>query len=162
MNAPLRVLLDTNIYDLLVSSEKNLVEKIISSEKVVVYGCKVIRNELRDTPTGELVNGKRLRNELLNAYDLVVKQHDLQSIDLANYLALEYLKEYKGNASREKLLNDFLIIAIASIKGIDIVCTQDNKTMASTSAKRTYEKVNKNNYIKSPDIISFEYFKKIV
>lgn len=159
---PLRLMLDTNIYGHLVSEERDLVPKINESEKVVVYGCKVVRDELRDTPKEEKIENRKLRIELLTTYDALVGKHDLPSSELAEYLATEYLKEYKGNAPAHKILNDFRIVAIASLKRLPIVCTNDNKTMASDSAIKAYGEVNPRNNLEDVKFISLNRFKDLI
>ncbi|MDO8633787.1 MAG: hypothetical protein Q7K34_00680 [archaeon] len=134
----------------------------MNSKNISVYGCKVIRDELRDTPLYKKIKNKKVRILLLNAYDRLVKKHDLQVSDLANYLTIEYLKEYKGGTSREKLYSDFLIVSIASLKEIDIICTNDGKTMCSAKSKKCCEKVNQKNGLKTSIFISFEEFRKMI
>jgi len=158
----LRVMLDTNIYGHLVLEERHLVPKIYQSEKVIVYGCKLVRNELRDTPKKEKIENKKLRIELLNTYDALVGKHDLETSELAEYFVTEYLKNYKGNASARKIFADFLIVAVASLKRILIVCPNDNKTMASKNAKQSYKIVNLANNLEKVIFITLADFKKLL
>ena len=60
------------------------------------------------------------------------------------------------------IMNDFVIVAVASLKSLDIVCTEDNKTMASTFAKKAYKIVNQSNGLEIPAFIGFIEFKKLV
>ena len=80
--------------------------------------------------------------------------------DLAHYLAQNYLKTYGGHVSKETLFNDFLIVAVASLKSLDLVCTQDTKTMASEHAQKAYFAINKKNGLRTPEFILLEDFKK--
>ncbi|MDO8538047.1 MAG: hypothetical protein Q7S21_04130 [archaeon] len=91
-----------------------------------------------------------------------MKKHDLPVGEIAYQLALQYLKEYKGNANKSKIFNDFLIVAVASLKNLPIVCTEDNKTMASNPALKAYKIVNKRNSLNVPEFIGFDKFKKLL
>ncbi|VVB98987.1 Uncharacterised protein [uncultured archaeon] len=132
-NDKLRVMFDTNIYDLL-AIEEGLTSKIVNCRKIVVYGCKPVRDELRETPAKKAVGTKSLRALLLNNYDLVIGKHNLIATELAGYLANEYLKQYNGNAPAKKIFKDFLIVAISSLKKLPVVCTNDEATMSSEEA----------------------------
>ena len=158
-----RVLLDTNVYDVLIEEgARALVEKIIKEKPVVIYGTKLIRDELRNTPKGIKVGNKSLRMLLLNMYDLLVGKHSIEETDLTHFLALEYLKEYKGGSSKTKMLNDCVIVASATLKELDIICSNDKKTMLSKQARKAYEKVNKANDLKTPKFIVYEKFKGMI
>lgn len=159
---PVRVLIDTNVYDFLATVNPEFVLKIIASKHIKVYGCRVIRNELRNTPVYKMTGSKKLRVQMLNTYDLLAGKHDLPVSDLATFLASEYLNSFTGNLSREKLLNDFLIVAVASLKGLDIICTGDEKTMASNNAKEAYKKVNQKNALRTPKFIQLEELKNLL
>ena len=62
---PLRVLLDTNVYGLLATVEPGLVLRIHESNQVRVYGCAVVRKELRETPSHVKIQGAKLRVKML-------------------------------------------------------------------------------------------------
>jgi|SRR3989344_2275007 len=162
MASPLRVMFDTNIFGLLVADERFLIPKIAKAVNVIVYGCKVVRDELRDTPRSQKIANKNLRIELLNTYDLLVGVHDLQGGDLAQFLAEEYLKEYQGGVPRRKIFADFQIVAIASLKRLPVVCTEDNRTMASKEAIRVFGKVNSRNNLEEVRFIGLTEFKRLI
>lgn len=158
----LRVLLDTNIYGLLASSEADLVSEIVASQKIVVYGCSVVRKELRETPSSKMVGSKKLRMQMLNVYDLLVGKHDIPVSGLAEYLANAYLEAYSGSTARDSLKNDFFVVAISSLKGLDIVCTEDSKTMASAEARRSFAKINDDNGLRTPNFIGLPELKSLL
>lgn len=162
MSQPLRVMLDTNVYEFLATVEAELIPKIIVSEKVKVYGCRLVRRQLRDTPKNKMAGTIKLRINMLSVYDLLVKHRDIEAGSLANYLATEYLAGYAGNISAQEMASDFLIVAICAIKGLDIVCTHDFRTMASDAAKKTYERVNNANSLKTPRFIKLEELKRLI
>ena len=162
MPLPSKVMLDTNVYDKITLKDEQLIPEIISSQKITVYGCRVIREELRGIPKGEKVGSKNLRVMLLRTYDLLVKKHDLPVEDIAEYVAKEYTVEYLGNKPKRDLYQDFLIVAVASLKDLDIVCTDDKKTMSSEDAIKAYKNVNERNGLRTPQFIPYISFKKLV
>ena len=66
-----RIILDTNIYGLIVEDpNRDIVRYGIEKKKVViVYNLPLIRKELRDTPRYIRFEGENLRNYLLIIYD---------------------------------------------------------------------------------------------
>ena len=152
-------MLDTCVFELLALDE-NLFSKFDKSTAVSFYGCKVIREQLRDTPMSKTAGGKKIRVLMLTVYDKLIGKHILPVSDLASYLAIQYLNEYKGNQSREKLLDDFIIVAVASIEKLDIVCTDDRRTMASKDAITSYKKVNSKNGLRTPNILTLKEIEK--
>ena len=162
MSTQSKVMLDTNVYDKIALKDEQLIPEIISSQKITVYGCRVIREELRAIPKGEKVGSRNLRVMLLRTCDLLVKKHDLPVEDIAEYVAKEYTAEYSGNKPKKDLYSDFLIVAVASLKDLDIVCTDDSKTMSSTDTVEAYKKVNERNGLRTPQFIPYASFKKLV
>ena len=119
--------MDTSIYGLFAESESlDLVEKIGSSDKVIVYGFNLVRKELRFTPKTIVKDGKKLRNILLGYYDFITEGHFLPFTRLLEVLAEEYLKNYSGGISKAKLKPDFSIVACATLNGLDILVSADN------------------------------------
>lgn len=160
---PLRVLLDTNVYGVLAEgASPELLEKIGSSEKIAVYGFSAVRKELRDTPKGYRVGSKSLRNLLLNYYDSLVKKHSLPLTRLIEVLSQEYLSNYKGGTSKKKLKADFLIVACASIHGLDVLVSNDERTMFSKKAVEAYQKTNEENGLRTPKFYSVEQLKRLL
>ena len=162
MPAPKKVMLDTNVYDKISLLDEDLIPRIVASGSVIVYGCRVIRQELRAVPRQEKAGSRKLRLVLLSAYDLLVKAHDLPVEEIAESAAREYLKEYSGKKPKKDLYSDFLIVAVASLRQLDIVCTDDNRTMASWDAVSAFRKVNQRNGLRTPEFISYEKFKGLI
>ncbi len=164
--ARLRLLLDTNIYGFVIEFDLDLVEKITSGNKVIIYGNSVIRNELRETPKGKRTAGKySSRVMLLNNFDLIVGKHFIQVTKKIEALAEEYFKEFKNNKgvqSWHEIKNDFLIVASATLKNLDIVVSEDKRTMLSKKAMDSYKVVNGKHLIRTPTFFDYENFKKIV
>lgn len=153
---------DTSVFELLATVEREFTLKIVASNSLKVFGCSAVRKELRETPRHLKVKNKRLRVRMLSTYDLLVSRNELPITDLTEFLAKDYIKEYKGNVSRKKLWTDFLIVATASLKNLDIVCTHDNTTMASTQAIKAYQKINEANTLRTPKFIELIELKSMV
>ncbi len=162
----LRVLLDTNIYGYVIESDLDLVQGIAGCSKIVVYGNNVIRMELRETPKEKKTDAMRgYRMLLLNNFDLIVGKHMLPITKETEELAKEYFKEFKRNRgiqNWQKIKNDFLIVACAALKNLDIVVSEDNKTMLSKKAVDSYQVVNGRLLLRTPTFIGYKNFKEIV
>jgi len=159
----LRILLDTNVYGVLVEKDKLvLVEQILKTSKVAIYGCKLIRDELRETPAWKSAEGKKLRNTMLQTYDVLVGKHLIQMTPAITRLATEYTRAYKGNVSVSRMLADFLIVSAATIKGLDIVCSEDDRTMKSRKAIQAYKQINKENGLGTPNFIGLKEFEAML
>ena len=159
------ILLDTNIYGLIVVDyDRNEVRNSIENKKeVIIYGLSLIRKELRDTPKNIRLVGSSLRNSLLSIYDEITKDHILKlTIDIEE-LADSYFNVYKeigGYASKDDIIKDLIIIACASLNSLDIVVSNDNKTMLSEKAIKSYKIVNELKKIRIPRFLDYEEFKK--
>ena len=161
-----RVILDTNIYGLIV--EKEHVEEVKELSRIrrdiVIYGFDIIRHELRNVSKNTFFRGHKLRVILLNLYDRMVKNHALQKTRLVENLASDYYSTYIklfGYMPKERMFNDFLIVACASINELDIVVSEDNKTMLSEYAIKTYDTVNSLRTHKTPKFIRYEEFRRL-
>ena len=160
-----RVIFDTNIYGIIViDTQRDKVRNKIEKEKAaVVYGFQLIRKELRETPRSIRVQGENLRNYLLRIYDELTKNHELKFLNECDNLADSYFvvyKELKGFASKNEILKDFLIFACASLNSLDIVVSNDKKTMLSEQALKSYKIVNQIKNIRMPRFLDYEEFKK--
>jgi len=161
-----RLLLDTNIYGLLMADKDfHLLHTKIENikEDLKIYGFSIIRSELKQAPK-ETIQGVNIRASLLRAYSsFIVKEYELQD-DLKG-IAEDYHKtylEFGGSLPKDKLFNDFLIVACSSVKDISVVVSEDNATLASEIAKKAYRAVNKKRNIAFPNFTGYEDFKKIV
>ena len=161
------VILDTNSYGLLAKDVNRfkIVEKIKTNSKLIVYGFKIIRNELRDTPKSLRVQKKGLRIDLLNLYDGIVEEHILEFNSNVQQMAGSYYKAYRefgGIKPREEILNDFSIVSAATIYNLDIIISNDDKTMLNESALRAYKLINSVIDKRTPKFISYEDFKRLL
>ncbi|MBU1622272.1 MAG: hypothetical protein KKH52_00110 [Nanoarchaeota archaeon] len=158
-----RLLLDTNIYGLIVvDPERKEVHSVIHSKKDIhLYGFEIVRKELRSTKRTANIN---LRIDLLRVYDDLVDRSYELTVEMKK-LADQYYELYSqigGTQSKDKMLNDFLIIACASLKNLDLVVSNDLRTMLSDWAIKAYIAVNRINNIKLPKHINYEEFKNVI
>ena len=144
----LRVIFDTNIYGLLAIEEKiDLIRRRISKDSdFVVYGFNPIRKELRDTPKYERLKGLNKRNLLLGLYDELTKGRYLKDSIQINRLALKFYNAYRefGGIRNWKDTNidvDFTIVACASFYKLDVVVSDDSKTMLGKAARKAYRHI---------------------
>lgn len=161
----LRIILDSNIYGKIIEErlEEDIMEKsMIHKQKLIIYGLKIIRKELREAPK-HTKDRRSLRLALLNLYDNLTLGHELEIKPLANNLAVLYYKEYRkngGSVSWKSIKTDMLIVAEATISELDIIVSEDNKTMLSHPAKNAYYSVNKDHNFITPNFIGYGEFKR--
>ncbi|MBI2660459.1 hypothetical protein HYX07_04825 [Candidatus Woesearchaeota archaeon] len=162
-----RELLDSNIYGKIVEKmEMDFVLNNLPKSNIIVYGSDVIRKELRDTPKEKIMiteNKKaKIRILLLNIYDFMVKNHQLKTTEAVKELADTYYTAYKkfnGLKPKENIINDFLIVSTATLNKLDVVYSEDNKTMLGKEALKSYELVNSIKKLNTPKFKSYEEFK---
>lgn len=162
-----KVLLDTSVYGRIIEKEEGELFKELVKDKIIVYGNKLIRKELRETPKKiKILEKEKLRNlriYLLTLYDELVKDHSFEITNDMLNLAENYYVTYKelgGNRAKESIFNDFAIIACASIRKIDIVVSEDEKSMLGREAIRAYKLVNKIRKERIPNFINYERLKQ--
>lgn len=160
MKEQLRAMLDTNTYEILYKKDLQQILNLIESNCLIVYGCKVIRNELRNIPKTLSIEGKSYRQIMLAIYDKLTKNHDYPVESLAETLAHEYWKAYKGGVPKRKIFPDFLIVAISTIHRLDIIVSEDEKTMKSRPAINAYTQVNSQKELQTPRFIKIEELAK--
>ncbi|MCH8004463.1 MAG: hypothetical protein IH934_07595 [Nanoarchaeota archaeon] len=160
-----RIILDTSVYGRLVSDKITLqnIEEKRESHRIVIYGTTIVRQELRGTPKHVTLEGKKLRILLLNIYDSLVTRHNLEFNKLIRTLSNDYFKAYRkedGSLSNQEINNDLVIVATATIYNLDIIVSDDERSMLSDKAIRAYKKVNKEYGIKNPIFKKFNNFKE--
>lgn len=93
-----RIIFDTSAYGELVINPDivRLLRKIVELKGIVVYGTKLIRKELRDTPKDKRLKEGKLRLLMLELYDSLVSKakRELKITDLIEIVAEEYFLEY--------------------------------------------------------------------
>tara|TARA_Y100000310_G_scaffold308106_1_gene350871 strand:- start:459 stop:938 length:480 start_codon:yes stop_codon:yes gene_type:complete len=155
----LKWILDTNIYGELVEEEHN--EKLVAKlekEKIngniVIHNFKVIRNELREAKA----------MNVLEIYDKLTANTIHLSDKKVEEIAEAYFKKYKENGGiqekTQNFMNDMRIIAFASLKGTDVICSNDKKAFHNNLAKRTYVEINGKLLLRPPYFINLEELRK--
>lgn len=148
------VLLDTNIYGKISEDTQQgpqLIERISADPAFVVLNFRLIRNELRRAP------------RLLPIYDKLVSHRVIDDSTAITRLAEAYFVEYKSNDGKQgkkKMLNDFKIVACAALKGCDIVCSDDNRTLKHFVAVNAYRLVNLSRKLRTPTFYSYDELKR--
>jgi rRNA-processing protein FCF1 len=135
-----KVMLDTSVYGELIK-EVSIANAIIAlvPKKYVIYGTKIIRSELRDIAKEARIEGRSKRNLLLQLYDSFVRQDHLQN-----------------------MINDLRIVACASFHNLDIVVSNDEKSMLSEDALPAYAAVCKEFRLRVPKFILYRKFKEMI
>lgn len=156
----LRVIFDTNIYGKLAFEPDGpeLEEKIRNEKEFLVYGYAPIRTEIRNIPkTTKLSQRNRLL--LLQLYDKLTGNHLLPNSAKVNHIAKKYYDYYRilgGGYSWETSIRiDFMIVACASIHGLDVIYSADNKTMSNKIAIKTYHHINSNENLRTPQFLNY-------
>ena len=187
-------ILDTNVYGelLIEKGSMKIIKKIQRDKTLYLYGITIIEHELQDVPTDKKIKGKIFKNFVLSVYKSLIDS-EITSSPITNYLASEYYKKYvelrksgkyykvvkdkELKYDKKDLKVDFEIIAIASLKGVDIVVSADKtrknrrflvsqkslisvRTMLSRLATETYKIVNKINGLRTPKLIDYFEFRK--
>jgi len=157
--AQLRALLDTCIFGIIFKdAEKDKVADLLikSRHLFYVYAYKPIRIEIRK-------NTHESRALLLKLYDSITKNELKHTQEIEN-IAIEYYQELKSNFPKrtrtfETIQIDLRIVAAAALNNLDIICTQDKKSMSSDNFKRAYDIVNTRRTLRTPNFISYEELK---
>ncbi|MBS3169284.1 hypothetical protein J4210_02265 [Candidatus Woesearchaeota archaeon] len=163
-----RLLLDTNIYgEIIIDRELDL---LISSYRKnhhnLIYGFSFIRKELRATPKTKKYGPRNLRVALLSLYDLIVGKHSLVVDETKlKSIAEKYYGMYRelgGSFGKEELMSDFIIVACASLKKMDIVVSEDDSTMLSELSLKAYSLVNKVLTLENPEFYGYVKLKELL
>ncbi len=165
-----RVLLDTNVYEHILRhfGEAEL-QRLFEQDLMVFYGTAIVRKELRGiSATLKIAVDRRLRSlriVLLNLYDALNGEHVYGITPEMELLAEKYFVAYRmagGIKSKDEILADFIIVACAASKNLDIVISEDAKTLLSKNALSAYRLVNELDAKRTPEFISFEEFKELL
>ena len=158
-----RIILDTSVYGRLIEDEK-IINSVINKipNVFVIYGSEIIRKEIRDTPKYIRHLGRNLRIMLLNLYTILIREHELKHNKIIETLSSEYFKEYAkqgGSFSNKVMKNDFTIIATATIHKLDIVVSDDERSMLSKPAILAFKIMNKKYGLENPEFVTYRKFK---
>lgn len=164
-----KILLDTSVYGKLVEDNfmvPLLLEKKKSNE-LIFYGLSIIRNELRAIPKTlfNKAKDKKIRMYSLLFYDnLITKNnHNLKMNFFIDKLSSWYFQEYKrigGSFGKNEMKIDFLIVACATLYHLDILVSDDKRTMLSDAAIKAYSIVNKEQGFQNPVYLHYDAFRE--
>ncbi len=167
----MRVIFDTNIYGLLATEPDGLElqERIQSEKDFIVYGYAPIRRELRNISTTSKLS-RRNRLFLLHLYDAITGSRLLPNSTAVNHLAKKYYDYYLhlggGYAWETSIRIDFLLVACASMHQLDVVYSNDAKTLMNKTALKTYAHINRKENKPTPRFVKYEEliekFRKLV
>jgi len=170
-------ILDTNVYgEILIEKDSSkIIKKIERDKSLCIYGIDLIEHELHDVPTDKKIKGKIFRDIVLSTYKSLIDA-ELMFSPIAKYLASQYYKKYvelRKSGKYYKIVEDkelkydegdlkvdFEIIAVASLKRVDVVVSADKRTMLSKIATETYSIVNKLNGLRTPELVDYFKFRK--
>ena len=151
------VLFDTNIYGRIAEdNEESSVELVTEiakdRENFVIHNFKVIRDELRKAP------------KILNLYDKLTCNTLIPLTKEIDNLAHLYFKEYRKNGgiqgNSNNFMNDLRIVACASIKGFNLVFSDDNKSMHNVIAIKSYQDINLKRNLRTPTFYKYQDLKR--
>jgi len=160
-------MLDTNIYIRLVKDASfgaKITERLLTDDKYLIYGFEAINQELKNIPEKiKIGDGRSFREELLNLYFKLTKGEHIEETEEIKELANKYYEEYKiakRNIKKEDIINDFKIIACASIKKFEIIVSEDEKSMKDKIAREIYKRVNFELGYRTPTFYTYENIRK--
>ena len=153
----MRLLCDTSIYgEMIKEPEVDKIPEIIkNADKFKIYGFDLIRKELR--------GNSKVRSRLTGLYSQLTNGIDYPENKKTEELADEYYSRFRksgGTSPKQKIINDFKIIACASIYDIDVVVSEDAKTMLGPLSKKAYGIVNAANRLRTPVFWKYPRFKE--
>lgn len=157
----LRVLFDTNIFGHLLDEPDagEIEDEIIAEKDFIVYDYRPIRKEIRDIPTTSPLS-KRTRNLLLVMYDRITGSHSLKNSERVLNLAQQYHGHYQKLGGiygwHTSIKVDFMIVACASLHGLDLVYSNDNKTLLSDKAQEAYDHISLKENLRTPKFLRYE------
>ncbi|MBI2572540.1 PIN domain-containing protein [Candidatus Woesearchaeota archaeon] len=157
----LRVLFDTNIYgNLLEEPDADEIEQRIQDEKdFVVYHFPLIRQEIRNIPR-ITKSSRKARISLLEMYDHITKGHYVRNSIEITRLAKKYYDHYRNLGGTygwdTNIRIDFIIVACASFYELDIVYSNDQRTMLSKDSLKSYHHINLNENRPTPHFLKYD------
>lgn len=147
-------ILDTNIYGRFIEEKQEglaLANKIKQDPNFLIHNFKLIRNELRGAP------------KMLTIYNELVANRVIEETKQIDDLARQYFDFYKANngvQGQKKILNDFKIVACATILNCDLVVTEDQRTLLNPISIKAYRYINLKNNKRVPTFYRYNDLKR--
>ena len=160
----LKVIFDTNIYGHLLKEPDaiELEKKITNDKEFKVYGYKPIRKEIQNIPKVTKLS-KQTRVLLLSLYDRITGKHFLEHSIAITHLAKKYYDYYRNLGGiygwHTSIRIDFMIVACASFRGLDIVYSADNKTLFNRTSLKSYQHINLKENLRTPNLLKYSDLK---
>jgi len=143
----------------------DLVMNNIAKSGIVVYSCDIIKKELRKMSKERITisygKKRKLRSLILGLYHSLVKRNlpvTEEILDTAGLYHSTYMK-LGGMISGDKIMNDFIIVSLASSNNLDIVYSDDADTMLSFLSIKSYDIVNAIKKLRTPQFKKYGDFK---
>ena len=160
------LMFDTSVYGELVDDEESLRRMAGHvNTSFLVLGSSTVRRELEETPEVTLVSrgkfkGLNLRQLLLWVYKLFIEESggEVLATDLVEVLALRYQLECKGGSLSKQTLNDFRIMAAASLHSIGLFVSADKKQISQKNWA-VYAVVNLTYQLETPEVVYYFDFR---
>lgn len=161
------LLADTNIYGELVIDVQlgQIKDNLEKQSSVMIFGSPIVRTELRATPKKIKVSGRNLRIDLLSLYDILTHNRVLPVTNETEKIADSYYEAYRklgGAKGKKELWNDFLLVASASLKNMNIVVSEDEATMQAEYSLQAYALINSARKLASPQFINYKQLKELI
>mgnify|MGYP001558950667 CR=1 FL=1 len=164
-----KVIFDTNIYGNIAIEDTgfDIAKNLSKNNEIIIYGSDIIEEELQRVPEEKTLRGRKFKEIIHYLYYTIIK-YRLKTSPLIDYLAEMYLELYKDKIKKEKIkkdnwkniLVDFRIVALASLKNLDVVFSNDDRTMTSNLCIKIYKKINKENSLRTPEFLNYLDLKK--
>ncbi|HLD96830.1 MAG TPA: PIN domain-containing protein [Candidatus Nanoarchaeia archaeon] len=156
-----RVMFDTNIYGRMVEEQTHTLI-VAKAANIKVYGSVVIRKELRNASKKIKIAHegvqRKIRIVLLILYDSIVHERTLPVTQQTDELAEQYFVAYKkfgGSEGHTAIFNDFILVATATLNTLNIVYSNDRRTMLSEQAITAYSLINEIHGLQTPHFQSY-------
>lgn len=163
-----RVIFDTSVYGKLIERFPKEVETLqlhaLLRKMCVIYSCNTIRKELRAAPRLPTTTGKDLRLTLLRLHDTIIRKQFLVNTHIVE-LTEHYFKKAKelGDVkvkSWSTMNHDLTILASATVHGMDVIVSNDLKTMLGPFIMNAVKEINEMFGLSTPRFIPYETFEK--
>ncbi|MBU1622924.1 MAG: hypothetical protein KJ597_05105 [Nanoarchaeota archaeon] len=96
----------------------------------------------------------------MSMYDRITGDHFLKNSIVITSLAKKYFDHYRNLGGiygwDTNIRIDFMIIACASFNGLDVVYSDDQRTMLGKVALKAYQHININENLRTPDFLKYE------
>ena len=150
------ILIDTSIY--IEAAEKEDVRELIEaiSKKSFVLSCDPIEKEIDEASDFLRGINKKEDSEKLKGIYNEIKQGKINLTDRIKNLRDQYINAANHLSKDQKkwITNDLLIVASASVAGVNHILSLNRKTMAAYQMVEIYTKINKLNGYKTPAFIT--------